>query len=57
MITLPISLTNEESKWLDDWSVMAGYKSPEEGIRELMKVSGAIPKGQAYWKDRFSFAE
>lgn len=57
MTTLPITLTTEEQKWLDDWSVMSGYQSPSEGIKEVLKVVGAIPRGHQYWKSRFSFAE
>jgi hypothetical protein len=57
MTTLPITLTTEEEKWLADWSTLSGYKSSTEGIREVLKVCGALPKGSAYWKDHFSFAE
>jgi hypothetical protein len=57
MTTLPINLTTEEEKWLADWSTLSGYKSSTEGIREVLKVCGALPKGSAYWKDHFSFAE
>jgi hypothetical protein len=57
MTTLPINLTNEESKWLSDWATTSAYKTPEEGIKEVLKVVGAIPRGSAYWKDHFAFAE
>ena len=54
-VTLP--LTTEENSWLDGWSVMAGYKSSSEGIREVLKTVGAIPRGEDYWKEVFPFAE
>ena len=54
-VTLP--LTNEEQKWLSDWSVMAGYTSATEGITEVLKTVGAIPRGSSYWKEHFTFAE
>jgi hypothetical protein len=57
MTTVQLSLTSEESKWLDDWSVLSGYKTSSEGIREVLKVCGAIPKGSAHWKEHFDFAE
>lgn len=57
MTTLSLNLTTEEHRWLDDWSVMSAYTTPEEGIREVLKTCGAIPKGSAYYKQRFSFAE
>lgn len=57
MTTLNISLTTEEQKWLDDWSCLAGYKSTTEGIKEVLKVCGAIPRGSDYWKKQFEFAE
>ena len=57
MTSLTVPLTNEETKWLSDWSCLAGYTTPEEGVKEVLKVVGAIPKGSQYWKDHFSFAE
>ena len=57
MTKLELSLTSEESKWLSDWSTMAGYKSNTDGVLEVLKVVGAIPKGSAYWKEKFEFAE
>lgn len=57
MTTLPITLTTEESSWLADWATLSGHQSPEDGIREVLKVCGALPKGSAYWKEKFSFAE
>ncbi len=57
MTTLPITLTTEEEKWLDDWSTMAGYRSASEGIKEVLKTCGAIPRGSEYFKKKFSFAE
>ena len=57
MTTLPITLTTEEEKWLDDWSTMAGYTSASEGIKEVLKTCGAIPRGSAYFKTKFPFAE
>ncbi|MDA7491203.1 hypothetical protein N9A81_01900 [Synechococcus sp. AH-707-M23] len=57
MTTLPINLTTEESSWLADWATLSGHQSPEDGIREVLKVCGALPKGSAYWKEKFSFAE
>jgi hypothetical protein len=57
MTTLPITLTTEEQKWLDDWSTMSGYSSSCDGVREVLKVCGAIPRGSDYWKTRFSFSE
>ena len=57
MSTVNISLTSEESKWLEDWSTMGGYKSATEGIKEVLKVCGAIPRGHDYWKNKFEFAE
>ena len=42
---------------LEDWSTMQAYKTPEEGIKEVLKVCGAIPRGTSYFKDRFAFAE
>ena len=55
MLTLP--LTNEEQHWLSDWSVLAGYQTPEQGVMEVLKTVGAVPKGHEYWKRKFSFAE
>lgn len=57
MTTLPITLTTEESKWLDDWATLSGHGDAEQGIREVLKVCGALPKGSAYWKKQFTFAE
>ena len=57
MTTLPIHLTSEESRWLEDWSTLACYKTPEEGIKEVLRTCGAIPRGSQYFKQRFSFAE
>lgn len=57
MTHLALTLTEEENKWLDDWSVMQAYSSPEEGIKEVLRVCGAIPRGHEYWKDKFSFSE
>ena len=57
MTKLELPLTNDENKWLSDWATMAGYKNNEDGIREVLKVVGAIPKGSAYWKEHFEFAE
>ena len=57
MSTLQLSLTSEESKWLEDWSTMSGYGSTAEGIREVLRVCGAIPRGSDYWKQKFAFAE
>ena len=54
-VTLP--LTTEELKWLDQWSVLAGYSSASDGVKEVLKTCGAIPRGQKYWKEKFSFAE
>ena len=54
-VTLP--LTTEESKWLDDWATLSGHGDAEQGIREVLKVCGALPKGSAYWKKQFTFAE
>ena len=57
MTTLPITLTTEENRWLADWATLSGHKTPEEGIKEVLRVCGAIPKGSAYWKQKFSFSE
>jgi hypothetical protein len=57
MTTVQLSLTSEESKWLSDWSTLSGYKTSSEGIREVLKVCGAIPKGSSHWQERFEFAE
>ena len=57
MTTLQLTLTTEEQKWLQDWSTMAGYTSSTDGIRQVLKTCGAIPRGSDYWKERFSFAE
>ena len=57
MTNLNLLLTNEENRWLEDWSTMSGYTSAEDGIREVLKTCGAIPRGEDYWKKRFSFAE
>ena len=57
MTTLPIHLTSEETRWLEDWSTMAAYKTPEEGVKEILRVCGAIPRGTSYWQEKFSFAE
>ena len=57
MTTLPIPLSTDEEKWLADWSTMAGYHNSTEGIREVLKTVGAIPRGSDYWKQRFGFAE
>ena len=57
MTTLPITLTSEEDRWLSDWATMSGYQTPDEGVREVLKTIGAIPRGSDYWKQRFEFAE
>ncbi|MDC0325911.1 hypothetical protein OAL60_00565 [bacterium] len=57
MTTVSLPLTTEEQRWLDDWSVMAGYKSASEGIKEVLKTCGAIPRGSDYFKSKFPFAE
>lgn len=57
MTTLQLPLTSEEEQWLSDWSTLAGYKTNTDGIREVLKVVGAIPKGTDYWRQRFDFAE
>ena len=57
MTTLNLTLTEEEQHWLNDWSVLSAYKTPEEGIREVLKTCGAIPRGSEYFKRRFSFSE
>ena len=57
MTTLPIHLTSEESRWLEDWSTLAAYSTPEEGIREVLKTVGAIPRGSDYFRQRFAFSE
>jgi hypothetical protein len=57
MTTMQVPLSTEESKWLEDWSTMSGYSSATDGIREVLKVCGAIPRGSDYWKNKFSFAE
>jgi hypothetical protein len=57
MTTMQVPLSTEESKWLEDWSTMSGYGSSTEGIREVLKTIGAIPRGADYWKNKFSFAE
>jgi hypothetical protein len=57
MTTLEVPLTEEESHWLSDWTTLSGYKTPADGIKEVLKVCGAIPKGHKYWKEKFSFAE
>ncbi len=57
MTTLPLTLTAEESRWLCDWSTLSGHQSPEEGVREVLKVCGAIPRGSEYFKKKFSFSD
>jgi hypothetical protein len=57
MTTLELPLTDEELHWLEDWSTMQAYKTPQEGVKEVLKVIGVIPRGSAYWKEKFSFAE
>ena len=57
MTNLNLLLTNEENRWLEDWSTMSGYNTAEDGIREVLKTCGAIPRGEDYWKKRFTFAE
>ena len=57
MTNLQLSLTDEENRWISDWSTLSGYKTPDEGIREVLKVVGAIPKGTSYWRQKFDFAE
>ena len=57
MTKLELPLTTEEEKWLSAWVTMQAYASPAEGVREVLKVCGAIPRGSEYWKDRFTFAE
>lgn len=56
-MTTSITLTSEEEKWLSDWSTLSGYKTNEEGIREVLKTIGAIPKGSDFYRQRFGFAE
>lgn len=57
MTTITLPLTSEEQKWLDDWSTMSGYSSTSDGVREVLRTIGAIPRGSDYWKERFTFAE
>ena len=57
MTQLTLSLTTDEQKWLQDWSTLAGYDSASDGIKEVLKTCGAIPRGSAYFKKRFAFAE
>ena len=57
MTTLELKLTSEEERWLSDWSTLQAYETPAEGVKEVLKVCGAIPRGEAYWKEKFSFAE
>jgi hypothetical protein len=52
-----ITLTADELRWLDGWTALAAYNSPEEGVLEVLKTCGAIPRGSEYFKQRFSFAE
>ncbi|QNI75613.1 hypothetical protein SynMVIR181_00613 [Synechococcus sp. MVIR-18-1] len=42
---------------MDDWSTMSGYSSTSDGVREVLRTIGAIPRGSDYWKERFTFAE
>lgn len=56
-MTLELNLTNEQHKWLEDWSTMAGYNSATDGVTEVLRTVGAIPRGSEYWKQKFSFAE
>ena len=54
MKDLTLSLTYEEKRWLDDWSTLSGYSDAQHGIKELLKVAGAIPRGSEYFKQRFA---
>lgn len=57
MTQLTLSLTTDEQKWLQDWSTLAGYDSASDGIKEVLKTCGGLPRGSKYWKERFAFAE
>ena len=57
MTTLSLDLTAEEMKWCSDWSTLSGYTDAAEGVKEVLKVCGAIPRGPEYYKKRFDFAE
>ena len=57
MTNLSLNLTEEEGKWLDDWSVLSAYDTPEQGVIEVLKTCGALPRGHNYFHQRFSFAE
>lgn len=57
MTTITLALTQEQQKWCDDWATLSGYQSSSDGIIEVLKVVGAIPKGSSYWNEKFSFAE
>ena len=57
MTELKLSLTLQEERWLDDWSVLSGYQTPQQGVMELLKVAGAIPRGSEYFKKRFAHLE
>ena len=57
MTTVQLNLTAEEERWLSDWSTLSGYQTTTDGIIEVLKVVGAIPKGEHYWRKRFDFAE
>lgn len=54
MTAITLELTNEEAKWLSDWSVQSGYIDPDKGIIEVLKVCGAIPRGSEYYKKAFA---
>lgn len=58
MTTLSLNLTNEEMQWCSDWSTLSGYSNAAEGVKEVLKVCGAIPRGPEYWQEKFgSMAE
>ena len=57
MTTISLELDNEQAKWLQDWSIMAGYENETDGVLSVLKTCGAIPRGAEYWKEKFSFAE
>ncbi len=57
MTQLAISMTANEKRWLDDWATLSGYTTAEEGIVEVLKTCGGLPRKEAFWTESFPFAE
>ena len=54
MTTVSLELTNEQAKWCEDWATLAGHANPTEGIIEMLKLCGGLPRGSEYYQKKFA---